>query len=374
MLIGIDATRANKPAKTGVEWYAWHLIQEMKKLTQGDGNSWVLYSNAVLTSGLEALPENWYEVRAKWPFKYGWTQFRLSYEMRKRPVDVLWMPAATLPRLMVKRTVVTEHDIGFHRFPKLYKPRQVHIHERSMREAAKKAARIITVSEFSGREMSETYGIDPRKIAITPLGVDHKLYRPISDGIMIEQRLRHYQLPKPFFLYVGRLEAKKNITFLIKAFNEFKTRRGLGDPFRLALVGLPGYGYEEIKREIANSPFRSEILELGYIPESDMPYLMNGAEALIHPSLYEGFGLTPLQAMASGCAVLSSNAASLPEVIGDAGLFFSPNELEQLIHTMNRLIEEPGLKEGIRSKGLVRAQAYTWTRTAELTLPVLTRW
>ena len=101
---------------------------------------------------------------------------------------------------------------------------------------------------------------------------------------------------------------------------------------------------------------------------------MNGAEALIHPSLYEGFGLTPLQAMASGCAVLSSNAASLPEVIGDAGLFFSPNELEQLIHTMNRLIEEPGLKEGIRSKGLVRAQAYTWTRTAELTLPVLTRW
>lgn len=374
MLIGIDATRANKTAKTGVEWYAWHVIQELKRQTQGDGHSWILYANAILNGGLEHLPDNWFEVRAKWPFKFGWTQFRLSWEMYKRPVDVLWMPGATLPRYTAKRTVVTEHDIGFHRFPKLYKPRQVHVHEHAMKEAAKKAARIITVSEFSGREISEVYGIDPRKIAITPLGVDHQLYRPIDNRERVIDRLRRYQLPQPYFLYVGRLETKKNIAFLVKAFTEFKNRRGVGDPHRLALVGTPGFGYDLIKRAIADSTFKSDILELGYVPETDLPFLMSGAEALVHPSLYEGFGLTPIQAMAANCPVITSNAASLPEVVGDAGEYFSPTELEQLVEVMNRLVSEPGMKTRLREKGLQHAQKYTWERTAGLTLPVLTRW
>ncbi len=374
MLIGIEATRANKPAKTGVEWYAWHLIQELKKQTLGDGNSWVLYSNHVLTGGLEVLPENWYEIRIKWPMKYGWTQLRLSYELRKRPVDVLWMPGSTMPRVTPKQTVVTMHDIGFHRFPKLYKSRQVHIHEQAMKELKKKAARIITVSEFSAREMVEAYGIDSKRIAITPLGIDHNLYKPVTNVDLLETRLRHYQIPERYFLYVGRLEAKKNLVTLIKAFTEFKVRRGVGEPMHLVLAGMPGFGYDEIKRAIAGSAVKSDILELGYVPEVDMPHLMSGAEALIHPSLYEGFGLPPAQAMAAGCPVISSNAASLPEVIGDAGLFFSPLEKEQLVAAMNRLVEEPTLKQELRNKGIARAANFTWQRTAELTLPVLTRW
>ncbi len=374
MLIGIESTRANKPAKTGVEWYAWHLIQELKRQSTTDGNSWVLYSNKVLTGGLEILPENWYEIRAKWPLAFGWTQLRLSYELYRRPVDVLWMPGSTLPRVSPKQTVVTMHDIGFHRLPKLYKGRQVRVHEHAMKEIKKRAARIITVSQFSAREMVEAYGIDPKKIAITPLGVEHNVYRPIADGDLVDQRVRRYEIPHPYFLCVGRLEAKKNIVTLIRAFNEFKVRRGMGDPMHLVLVGIPGFGYDDIKRAINASTVKSDILELGYVPEGDMPYLMNGAEALIHPSLYEGFGLPPVQAMASGCPVISSNAASLPEVIGDAGLFFSPNEMEELVTCMNRLVSEPGLKHDLREKGIAQAAKYTWQRTAELTMPVLTRW
>jgi glycosyltransferase involved in cell wall biosynthesis len=374
MLIGIEATRANKPTKTGVEWYAWHVIQELKKLTQGDGNSWVLYSNQVLTGGLETLPENWYEDRIKWPLPFGWTQFRLSYELKKRKVDALWLPGSTLPRYVPKQTVVTVHDIGFHRFPKLYKPRQVHIHERAMKEIAHKAARILTVSEFSAREMVEAYGIDSKKIAITPLGIDHDVYRPIKDVEAIEERLRRYQIPQPFFVYIGRLEAKKNTSTLIKAFTQFKIRRGVGDPYRLVLIGPPGFGYDEIKREIAASTVKSDILELGYVPESDMPYILNAAEALVHPSLYEGFGIPPVQAMACGCPVISSNAASLPEVCDDTALLFSPTQLEALVEAMRRIAEEPGLKEKLRIAGVTRAGRYTWKATAEKTLPVLTRW
>ncbi len=374
MIIGIEATRANKAQKTGVEWYAWHLIQELKAQTSGDGNSWILYSNAPLVNGLEMLPENWYEIRASWPLPFGWTQLRLSYELKKHPVDVLWLPGSTLPRYVPKQTVVTVHDIGFHRLPALYKSRQVHIHEQAMKEIAKKAARILTVSEFSGREIAEAYGIDPKKIAITPLGVDHNVYRPIKDVNAIEARLRRYHIPSPFFIAIGRMEAKKNLVNLIKAFTQFKTRRGVGDPYRLVLAGPQGFGYDAIKREIEGSAVKSDIIELGYVPESDMPYILNGAEALIHSSWYEGFGIPQVQAMACGCPVASSNAASMPEILGDAVIYFSPAEPEHMTAALNRIASEPGLKSELRLKGVAQAAKYTWKSTAEKTLPALTRW
>jgi glycosyltransferase involved in cell wall biosynthesis len=280
-----------------------------------------------------------------------------------------------LPRYFPKQTVITVHDIGFHRFPKLYKPRQVHIHERAMQEIKKSGARILTVSEFSGREIAEAYGIDPSRIAITPNGIDHNVYQPIADEDAIETRLRRYQISRPFFLSIGRLEIKKNIVMLIKAFTSFKTRMGVGSPYRLVLAGAPGFGYEDIKREIANSTFKSDIIELGYVPESDKPYLMSAAEGLIHPSLYEGFGIPPIEAMACGCPVFSSNTTSLPEVCGgDAAMYFSPSEPEQLAEFLKKFIEDPSLKEKYRAAGLVRAKMYTWKATAEKTLPVLTRW
>ncbi|MFA4954220.1 MAG: glycosyltransferase family 1 protein [Patescibacteria group bacterium] len=374
MLIGIEATRANKTVKTGVEWYAWHIIQELKQLTVSDGNSWILYSNAQLTGGLEVLPENWYEVRAKWPLPFGWTQLRLSYELYRRPIDALWLPGSTLPRYFPKQTVVTVHDVGFHRFPKLYKPRQVRIHEHAMKEIKKHAARIITVSEYSGREIAEAYGIDPQRIVIAYNGVDHTMYRPITDQAAIEERLRRYTLPRPYFIALGRLEEKKNIAMLVRAFTQFKTRRGVGDPFRLALVGAHGFGYEEIKRAIEDSAFKSDILELGYIPEADKPYLLAGAHALIHPSFYEGFGIPPVEAMACGCPVLASNAASLPEILDNAAEFFSPHEPEQLVALMDKIAADVAKRQSMSALGLERAKLFTWRAAAEKTLPVLARW
>ena len=346
MLIGIEATRANKLKKTGVEWYAWHVIQELKKLTVNDGNSWVLYSNEILRGGLEALPSNWFEVRAKWPLPYGWTQLRLSWEMWRRPTEVLFLPGSTLPRVLPKKSVVTVHDVGFHRFPQLYKKRQVSIHEAAMKDIRRRASRIITVSEYSGREISEAYGIDPSRIAVIPNGIDHTIYRPIPDRASVDERLQRYRLTRPYFIAIGRMEAKKNLVTLIKAFDLFKARRGIGDPHSLVLVGIPGYGYEEIKSAIAKSPSRSSIHELGYVPEMDLPALLNAAEALVHPSWYEGFGIPPILAMASGCPVISSDAASLPEVIGpDAAIYFPPDQVEALTIAMTRMVSEQGLKE-----------------------------
>lgn len=375
MLIGIEATRANKATKTGVEWYAWHVIQQLKKITTGDPNSWVLYSNEMLHGGLEALPANWFEVRAHWPLRYGWTQFRLSWELWRRPADVMFFMGSTLSRIVPKKTVVTVHDVGFHLYPQLYKKRQVHIHEIAMRDVIKRAARIVTVSEFSGRAIVDAYGVDPSRIAITPNGVDHELYRPIGDAGAIEERLQRYRIARPFFLVIGRLEAKKNLTNLVRAFNQFKTQRGIGDPHQLILVGMPGFGYEEISHAIKTSLFRDAIHELGYVPESDMPFLLNAAVALIHPSWYEGFGIPPVMAMASGCPVLSSSAGSLPEVIGaDAGQFFPPDQPDAMTVAMSRIVSDAELRVRLREAGLKRAAIYTWENTARKTKPVLTDW
>jgi glycosyltransferase involved in cell wall biosynthesis len=375
MLIGIDASRANKPVKTGVEWYSWHLIQELKKITVKDGHSWILYTNDPLKDELAELPENWYEVRAKWPPKRLWTQVRMSWEMWRRPIDVLFVPAHVLPPIRPDRSVVTIHDVGFHRFPKLYSSADIGYHETTTKSIAKSDARIITVSEFSGREIVELYRVKSERIAITYPGVDHDLYRPIADGASIEAKLKQLHVPRPYFLYIGRLEAKKNVLNLIKAFDVFKMHRGVGDPTHLVLAGVPGNGFDEIKKAINASVFKNQIIQLGYVDEENIPYLLNGAEALVHVSLYEGFGFTPVQAMACGCPVVSSDAASLPEVIGTGNaLFVPPLQTETISRALERIVSEHGLKEDLRQKGIARAAKYTWRATAEATLPVLTQW
>jgi glycosyltransferase involved in cell wall biosynthesis len=362
MLIGIDASRANKPNKTGVEWYAFHLIQELKKLTAGDKHQWVLYTREPLEGALAELPENWYEVRVSW-------------ELSRRPVDVFFVPAHVLPIVRPENSVVTIHDVGFHRYPKFYKPIQVAYHERTTHHIAKTDARIITVSEFTGRELAELYGVDTRRIAITPCGVDHDLYKPVTDTGRIEETLRKLQIPKPFFITIGRLEAKKNVVNLIKAFNVYKTHRGIGDPTRLVLAGPKGFEYELIKKEIHASPFKQHIIELGYLAEEEKPFVLAAAKALVHVSWYEGFGIPPVEAMACGCPVIVSNNSSLPEVVGEGnGLFVPPDQPDVIARAMDRLDNEPALVADLRRKGIERAAKYTWKATAEATLPVLTEW
>lgn len=372
MLIGIDASRANKTRKTGVEWYAWHVIQELKKITAEDGNSWVLYSNAPLEGGLEVCPKNWFERRLPWPLPYGWTQARLSAEMIRRPADVLFLPGSTLPRKGGRRTVVTVHDVGFARYPQLYKGRQVRIHRTAMKDIRRRADAILTVSEFSKREIVAAYGIPGAKIRVTYNGIDHERYRPLARREDIQERLARYRLAGPFFLAVGRLEAKKNIVNLIRGFGVFKSNVGSHDPTRLVLAGMPGYGIEEIRKEIARSPARDAIVELGYVPEADMPALMNAAQALIHPSWYEGFGIPPIQAMACGCPVICSSAGSLPEVVGEENaLFFRPEDAPSMADDMRTLVQDTHLRERLRMRGIERAAAFTWARTAKETREAL---
>lgn len=375
MLIGIDVSRANKPKKTGVEWYAFNLIQELKKITVNDGNHWVEYSNDRLQGGLEVLPDNWYEVRTKWFPKYLWTQVRMSWELSRRPVDVFFSPAHVLPPIRPEKSVVTIHDVGFRRMPHLYKAHTRWYHELTTKEMVASGARIMTVSEFSGKELVNLYGADPAKIAITPLGIDHDRYRPINDQVTVERVLAKYRIPRPYFFFIGRLEDKKNVTGIIKAFNLFKDRRGSGDPTVLVLGGPRGYGWEAIKQQIADSPHRSQIMEIGYVPEQDVPVITSGALGYVHLSWYEGFGIPPVQAQACGCPVIAANNSSLPEVLGEGNaLFVSPSDVTAAAEAMTRLAGDESLRRDLGNRGIEWTRKYTWAETAKASLPVLTQW
>ncbi|MFA5129778.1 MAG: glycosyltransferase family 1 protein [Patescibacteria group bacterium] len=376
MLIGIDASRANKAQKTGVEWYSFHLIQELKKLTVGDKHQWVLYSREPLRGDLAKLPENWYEVRAKWPPKYLWTRIRMSWELWRRPPDVFFEPAHILAPFHPEHSVVTVHDVGFRRMPQFYKKRQIIIHERGTKSLVReKNVRIIVPSEFSGRELVELYHADASRIAITPEGIDHQLYRPTGDQAAIDTVCAAYHIPRSYFLFIGRLEAKKNVLGMIKAFDAYKLRRGVGDPSVLVLAGPHGYGYEAIQKQIAASPNAKQILEIGYIPEEHVPLLLEGARAYLQISWYEGFGIPPLQAMACGCPVIAANNSCMPEVLGEGNaLFVSPNDTNGISNAIEHLAIDDALHASLRERGIQHAAGFTWSATARATLPVLEEW
>lgn len=374
MLIGIEASRANRLQKTGVEWYAYRLIQAMKQDPMQDPHAWILYSNSALSMGLERMPSNWHERRLAWPPKYLWTQLRLSLEMMRKPPEVLFVPAHVLPRFAPKRSVVTVHDVGFHKHPELYKPRQVRYHEWSTKDIVKSGAKIVTVSEFCKREIMDGYNVPAERITVTPLGVDHETYKPASTEAISAMRTR-LQIPEPYLLFIGRLEAKKNILVLVDAFKRHKASRGLGDPLHLVLAGLPGEGFDAIGKAIAESGCADYVHITGYISEADKVALLSGALAYIQPSFYEGFGLPPLEAMACGSAVISSNAASLPEVIGEGNaLFFDPQDPEALRAHMETVQDNAESRAILREAGLAWAPRFRWDKTARQTLQTLISW
>lgn len=369
-LIGIDASRANAHDRTGTEWYSYQLLQALKKLP-APGLEFRLYSKSFLRDGLEDLPPGWDARILAWKPKRFWNQLRLSWELWRHPVELLFQPTHTLPLVTPKRVVTTLHDIGFERLPRLYRAAELRYHRHSAKLAIRRATRILTVSEFSRQEILERYKLPPERVVATPLGVDRTRWRPdISEGEK-EAATAAYRLSGPFIVYVGRLEEKKNIVNLVRAFSIFKGWRGVGDPVRLLLVGTPGFGIERIRAEIAARGLTNDVLLPGYVPEERMPALVAAARALVLPSWYEGFGLPIVQAQACGTPVVAARAASMPEVGGEGALYAEPGEPEALAHALRSAVDDEPLRARLRAAGFANAERFSWEDTAWRTLDAI---
>ncbi len=375
MLIGIDTTRADYLGKMGVEWYAWHVIQALKKTAGQEDQSWLLYARQSLSAELGELPANWHERPLAWPPRYLWTQLRLSLELVRHTPDVLFVPAHGLPRIVPKKTVVTMHDVGFFRHPKLYSRTARMWHALVARDTARRASRIITVSEYSKQEIVHYCDVNPDRVSVVYPGADHLLQGEEVAPFEIQDVGNRYRLSSKYFVHVGRLEAKKNILTLIEAFRRYKEDRGLGDPVVLVLAGTPGEGYGDIQQAIRRTGLAESIIQTGYVAEEDKRALIAGAIALVHPAWYEGFGFTPLEAMSLHCPVICSRAGSLPEVVGlENALWFEPGDPEALAQLLSRVTQDEVLRQSLLVQAKTWTTRYTWEQTAAQTLDLLTNW
>ncbi|MDD5252209.1 MAG: glycosyltransferase family 1 protein [Patescibacteria group bacterium] len=369
-IIGIDASRANRPLRTGVEWYAFHVIQELKKVVPPSFRV-VLYSAEPLRDGLENLPPNWESRVLKWPPRRLWTQLRLAWETLARPTDLLFIPVHALPLLGRTRVVNTLHDVAFMPFPQTYGPLERLYQIFITWFAVRRAVKILTNTEFTKKELIERFGAAAGKIAVTPLGFDQALCRP-AEPDALQSVLERYNIRQPYFIFLGRLEAKKNLSGLLRAFRSYAEKGGAGD---LVLVGKRGYGYEKEHRSLDDMPadIRKRVMETGYACEDDMRFLLSGATALVFPSWYEGFGIPVIEAFACGTPVICSGTTALPEVAGDAALYADPNQPEEFAEQMRHVTTEAGLREGLIAKGRERVRQYSWEKTAAMTWDELKR-
>jgi glycosyltransferase involved in cell wall biosynthesis len=360
--IGIDASRVATGHRTGTEQYSVQLLEALGALDRR--NRYALYFNTRQRPPLR-LPANF---RARLiPFPRLWTHARLSIEMLAAAPDLLFVPAHVVP-LAHPRTVVTIHDLGYRAFPDAHPWRSRQYLAWSTRWSASVARRIIVPSEATARDLQEAYRIPRQKITVIPHGY-HPRFRPLPND-EIALGLARLGLTQPYILALGTLQPRKNLARTLDAFARLCAT---GWPGRLVLVGRRGWLADPLFASITRpvSPAYGRIDLTGYLPDDDLPLVYNGATALAFPSLYEGFGLPALEAMACGVPVLTSNTSSLPEVVGDAALTVDPLDTSAIADGLTRLANDPALRAMLRIRGVERAARFSWERAAHKTLAVL---
>lgn len=331
MLIGIDASRAAKKQRTGVEEYTYQVIRHLA--LQDRENNYILYTDQPLPVELKKkLPENW-RVKVIPLFRL-WTQWRLPQELRRDRPDVVWFPASAMSVGYRGNKVATIHGLEFEFFPESYNWRQRWYLRWSTDYAVRRARQIIAVSENTKQDLIKKYHADPAQIQVVFNGFSYYSPAPAASSSLAKYGLSD----RPFFIFTGRLERRKNISRLLEAYGA--VRRQMGWAGRLILVGKFGLGRKEIEAATERSDFKKDIVFLGYQPKADLSALVQQAHALVYPSLYEGFGLPILEAFALGTPVVCSRTASLPEVGGPAAIYIDPQSTESLIQGLKLVLTE----------------------------------
>jgi glycosyltransferase involved in cell wall biosynthesis len=302
-----------------------------------------------------------------------WHQIQLPKLAREHRLDVLHLPSYR--RLIWRRPsalVATIHDLAPFRLARKYDWKRMFYGRVIARWLARRQHEIIAVSHNTAQDTGRFFGLANGRVTVIYNGVDHERFFPAPRGIARAVAAQRFGLCQPFFLYLARLEhPAKNHARLIQAFDQFKAETR--SPWQLVLAGSDWHGAEVIHATIRQSPFAADIRCLGFVSDDDVPALYRAAEVFVYPSLHEGFGLPPIEAMASGCPVLSSTRGSLSEVLGEAAETVDPEDVGALAWQLTRLASDDGLRERLRAAGAAHAQQFDWHTTAAMTLEVYAR-
>lgn len=290
----------------------------------------------------------------------------LSFELLRRPVDVLHVQY-TAPPFCRAPLVTTIHDLAFEHFPETFTRRGRAQLKLTVRHTARRSSRIATVSEFSKQDIVTTYRIPAERIVVTYNGVE-ACYSPRPAGPRESDEVRErFGITREFILAVGSLQPRKNLVRLLRAYTMLSGELGAKAP-QLVLVGRRLWLYDDILDEVARQHLQDDVILTDYVAAEVLPALYRAARVFAYPSLFEGFGLPPLEAMACGTPVVASSTSSLPEVVGDAGLLVDPLNERGIADAILRLLRDQSLRTRLISSGIARAGLFTWRAAAERTL------
>src|SRR5205814_4131949 len=351
----------------GNESYATNLIEALAEIDQV--NSYTLY--VTTQTAVDRFANRWPNFKVKRTLPHTplvRIPLTLSKELRRHPVDVLHVQY-TAPPFAPCPVIVTIHDLSFEHLPETFNRRSDAQLRFTVRRTARKAARILTSSEFSRRDIVETYAINPDRIAVTALAAP-AYFAPVENETILKEIRKSYGIERDYILSLGSIQPRKNLVRLIEAYLCLRLTRPDSKLPQLVLAGKRGWLDSETFHAADREGCGRDILFTGYVPEVDLPALYSGAISFVYPSFFEGFGLPVVEAMQCGVPVIAGNQTSLPEIVGDAGMLVDPFNERELADAMARVILNPDYRKELRVKGLERAKLFNWKTTAELTLQV----
>ena len=376
--IGIDiSTLLNHGPDIGAGRYIINLIRNLLRIDKK--NTYVLTGRYITG---EYLPEI-YDLKSQFPDSkvkldlYNttfrklklWDKIRFPLlELLGFKADILHCPDFIVPPTMNKNIILTVHDLAFIRFPEFNLDWFIKKYTGEIKRNARISKKIIADSESTRNDIVNFFGIDPARVDVVYLAADD-IFRKLTEKEKSMDILKKYQIDKKYILSVGTIEPRKNFAALIRAFNNIKKTR-IGSGYKLVIVGRTGWKSEATYQGRENSPYSDDILFTGRITDQDLVQLYNWAELFVYPSLFEGFGLPPLEAMSCGLPVIAYDTSSLKEIIGDAGKLVETGDETELENQLLYVLENEKIKRELSSKSLTQAKKFKWEETAKKTLDI----
>lgn len=350
MKIAID-TQTTLGQKSGFGFYVKNLVEALAKVDPK--NEYVLISPS--TERDFSTPQRWF-----------WDQFIFPRRARKARVDLLHQPCFSAPLGYSGKVIVTCHDLISIFFPENLPLASRLFYSKWEPFSYRKASKIIAISEHTKRDIMALLKIPEEKIRVIPLAAS-KDFRPIKSKRKIKEVQKKYKTGENYILDVGTIEPRKNLPFLVRSF-ALAVREGVDA--NLVITGKKGWYYQGLFKLVADLNLQDKVIFTGYVAEYDLPALYSAAKAFVFPSLYEGFGLPPLEAMACGVPVISSNTSSMPEVIGKAGILISPKDERLWAKTIVNILKDKALALTLGQWGIRQAKKFSWEETARKTVEV----
>lgn len=369
--IAFDAQLLFEKQKTGIGWTAENIL---KNIIEADNNEYVLNYFSLhhrreknkIISDYKSL--GYKSEQCFWlhnvVYRKIWNRIPIPYSMLfQNDMQITQFFNYDVPPGIKGKAVTFIYDMVYKVFPETISKETLAMLDNNLKRACEKADHIITISEFSKSEIMKYMKVAEDKISVMPCGVNHSLFHPDYTKNEVDDVKKQYGISGDYLLYLGTLEPRKNLERLVAAYAKLKA--DCSDIPKLVLAGKKGWLYDKIFTMVELNHLEKDVVFTDYVREQDVPLLLNGASVFIFPSIYEGFGLPPLEAMACGTPVITSNTASLPEVVGDAAVLVNPYDINDIKNSMKLLIFDLDLRDKLKNKGLKRASLYSWKKSTE---------